>query len=75
MRYAGEVVAAVAAEEPDIAEEALDLIRVEYEPLAPVVDPMAAMAPGAPILPETRVQSESRLDKGNYHYEDRAQRC
>ena len=72
VRYAGEVVAAVAAEEPDIAEEAVDLIRVEYEPLTPVVDPVAAMAPGAPILHETRVRSESRLDAAHYRYEDRS---
>ena len=72
VRYAGEVVAAVAAEEPDIAEEALDLIQVEYEALEPVLDPIEAMSPAAPVLHETRVQSESRLDKGHYHYEDRA---
>ena len=72
VRYAGEVVAAVAAEEPDIAEEAVDLIRVEYEPMTPVVDPVAAMAPGAPILHETRVRSESRLDAAHYRYEDRS---
>ena len=72
VRYAGEVVAAVAADEPGIAEEAVELIHVEYEPLAPVLDPMEAMEPGAPVLHETRVQSESRLDKGHYHYEDRA---
>ena len=72
VRYAGEVVAAVAAEAPDVAEEALDLIQVEYEPLAAVYDPAEAMESGAPILHETRVQSESRLDKGHYHYEERA---
>ena len=72
VRYAGEVVAAVAAEESDIAEEAVDLIQVEYEPLTAVFDPVEAMERGAPILHETRVQSESRLDKGHYHYEDRA---
>ena len=72
VRYAGEVVAAVAAEESDIAEEAVDLIQVEYEPLMAVFDPVEAMERGAPILHETRVQSQSRLDKGHYHYEDRA---
>ena len=72
VRYAGEVVAAVAAEEPDVAEAALDLIQVEYEPLAAVFDPVEAMESGAPVLHETRVRSESRLDKGHYHYEDRA---
>ena len=38
VRYVGEVVAAVAAEERDVAEEALDLIEVEYEPLPAVFD-------------------------------------
>ena len=39
VRYIGEEVAAVAATEEDIAEEALDLIQVEYEPLPAVFDP------------------------------------
>jgi CO/xanthine dehydrogenase Mo-binding subunit len=43
-------VAAVAAADADTAAEALALIRVEYEPLAPVFDPQAALAPGAPLL-------------------------
>ena len=71
VRYVGEVVAAVAAEDPDAAEEAVDLIQVEYEPLTPVLDPVDAMSPGGPVLHETRVKSESRLDKGHYRYEDR----
>src|SRR5688572_24473853 len=50
VRYVGEVVAAVAAEARDIAEEALDLIEVDYEPLAAVFDPAEAMKPEAPIL-------------------------
>src|SRR5688572_33425796 len=50
VRYAGEVIAAVAAEGRDVAEEALDLIEVEYEPLAAVFDPAEAMKPEAPVL-------------------------
>jgi len=50
VRYAGERVAAVAADDEDIAEEALSLIRIEYEELPAVMDPFEAMAPGAPIL-------------------------
>ena len=34
VRYVGDIIAAVAAEEQDIAEEALELIEVEYEPFA-----------------------------------------
>lgn len=71
VRYVGEVVAAVAAEDPDVAEEAVDLIQVEYEPLPPVLNPADAMSPASPVLHETRVLSESRLDKEHYRYEDR----
>src|SRR5262245_34920829 len=50
VRYAGEEIAAVAAVDADIAEEAIDLIDVEYEPLPAVFDPLEAMKPGAPVL-------------------------
>jgi len=50
VRYVGEEVAAVAAIDEDTAEEALDLLRVEYEPLPAVFDPEEAMKPGAPQL-------------------------
>jgi CO/xanthine dehydrogenase Mo-binding subunit len=48
--YEGHAVASVAATEPWIAEEALDLIEVEYEVLPHVIDVEDAMQPGAPIL-------------------------
>ncbi len=48
--YYGHAVAAVAAENIHIAEEALALIEVEYEVLPHVLDGKAAMAPDAPIL-------------------------
>ncbi|MCX6022126.1 MAG: xanthine dehydrogenase family protein molybdopterin-binding subunit [Chloroflexi bacterium] len=48
--YAGQPIAAVLAEDPSIAEEALDLIDVEYQPLPAVVDPVAAIQPGAPLV-------------------------
>ena len=50
VRYIGEEVAAVAAIDEDTAEEALDLIEVEYGPLAAVFDPEQAMQPGAPLV-------------------------
>ena len=50
VRFVGEKVAAVAADDPDIAEEALLLIDVEYEELPAVFDPLEAMAPGAPVV-------------------------
>jgi 2-furoyl-CoA dehydrogenase large subunit len=50
VRYAGEPVALVAAVDRYVAEDALELIEVEYEPLPPVVDPVAALAPEAALL-------------------------
>src|ERR687887_1021770 len=50
VRFVGDRVAAVAAESREIAEEALNLIEVEYEQLPAVFDPLEAMKPGAPIL-------------------------
>jgi CO/xanthine dehydrogenase Mo-binding subunit len=46
-------VAAGVAESRDIAEDAADLVKVEYEPLAPVVDPEAAMKEDAELVHET----------------------
>jgi len=50
VRFAGERVAAVAAEDRDAAEEALQLIEVEYEELPAVFDPLQALEESAPIL-------------------------
>ncbi len=50
VRFIGEKVAGVSAETEDIAEEALNLIEVDYEELEPVVDPVEAMKSSAPIL-------------------------
>ena len=46
VRHYGDRVAAVAAISPEIAEEALNLIDVEYEPLPVVLDPLEAMRAG-----------------------------
>ena len=51
--YEGHAVAAVAATSAHVAEEALDLIQVEYEVLAPVLDVRPAMEDDAPLLHET----------------------
>ncbi|MDA0264250.1 MAG: xanthine dehydrogenase family protein molybdopterin-binding subunit [Chloroflexi bacterium] len=50
VRFAGQKVVAVAAEDDDIAEEALNLIQIEYEELEPILDPVAAIRPGATTL-------------------------
>ncbi len=50
VRFIGERVAAVAAETEEAAERALDLIEVEYEEMEPLLDPLEAMKPTAPLL-------------------------
>lgn len=50
VRYIGEKVAGIAAIDKDIAEEALNLIDVEYEELPAVFDPLEALKPEAPLL-------------------------
>ena len=50
VRFFGDGVAAVAAVSEDVAEEALELIAVEYEVLPAVFDPEEAMLPGAPSI-------------------------
>jgi carbon-monoxide dehydrogenase large subunit len=52
VRYVGEGVAAIAAESRYIAEDARDLVTVEYEPLPALVDPEAALAEDAPLVHE-----------------------
>ena len=52
VRFQGEPVAAIAAETPEVAAEAAELVRVEYEPLPGVYDPLEAMKPGAPPVHE-----------------------
>ncbi len=50
VRFVGDRVAAVAAETPEIAREAIDLIDVKYEVHDAVLTPREALAPGAPIV-------------------------
>ena len=50
VRFVGEKVAAVAADDVDTAEEALTLIEVEYEELPAIFDPVQAMQPEAPVV-------------------------
>ncbi|MFT5089567.1 MAG: xanthine dehydrogenase molybdenum-binding subunit [Candidatus Latescibacterota bacterium] len=56
--YKGHALAAIAATSVHIAEEALDLIEVEYEVLPAVVDVQKAMQDDAPLLDETRTTRE-----------------
>lgn len=58
-------IAAVAATDPDIAAEAVELIQVEYEELEAVFSPEEALAPGAPLIhatdPKGRVMTDNIL--------------
>src|SRR3989454_8087094 len=50
VRYVGEIVAMVVADSAERAEDAVDLIEVEWDLLAPVVDMTGAAEPGAPLI-------------------------
>ncbi len=65
-------IAAVAAIDPEIAEEAVELIKVEYEPLPGVFSPQEAMQEGSPLVHETDDQGRPRTDNLvplNFHHE------
>jgi len=57
--FVGQPVAAVAADEPAIAEEACDLIQVDYEVLPAAVDPLDAMQVGAPPVAEAGTEADT----------------
>lgn len=50
VRYVGDAVAVVVAESRHQAQDALELMEVDYEPLTPVIDPQQALQEGAPQL-------------------------
>src|SRR5213078_725321 len=50
VRFQGQEVAAVIAEDPYIARDALELIDVDYEPLEPLTTPQRALESDAPII-------------------------
>ncbi|MDP8922765.1 MAG: xanthine dehydrogenase family protein molybdopterin-binding subunit [Chloroflexota bacterium] len=57
--FAGQPVAAVAADELAIADEALDLIDVEYEVLPVAVDPIESMRPDAPRVADEGTEADT----------------
>ncbi|MBI2918757.1 MAG: xanthine dehydrogenase family protein molybdopterin-binding subunit [Chloroflexi bacterium] len=71
VRHIGDTVAAVAAVDEETAEEALELIKVEYEVLPAVFDPMEALKPDAPLVHKDMVSYEpkKRACRGNIHLE------
>src|SRR2546425_5242988 len=67
-RFVGEAVVAIIADSVYRAHDALDLVRVDYEPLPAVVDVEAALAPGAPRIHDelaTNVAAEWRQRVGD----------
>jgi CO/xanthine dehydrogenase Mo-binding subunit len=68
VRFDGELVALVGAEDLRTARRAVELIEVDYDPLPPVSDATDALAPGAPILHESRGTNlllEDKLEWGD----------
>ena len=68
VRYIGDEVAAVAAIDEETAQEALDLIQVDYDPLTPVFDSLEALKEGAPVIHEDapdNVSSEVLIEFGD----------
>lgn len=66
--YIGDAICLVAAETPEILEEAKKLVRVEYEQLEGVFDPREAMKEEAPLVhegSETNVLAHEHLVRGN----------
>lgn len=64
--YKGHPVAAVAADNIHIAQEAASLIEVEYEVLPPVMDVLKAMEDSAPVLnPDVRTEEAATGEKGD----------
>jgi carbon-monoxide dehydrogenase large subunit len=66
VRFQGQEVAAVVAEDPYVAKDALELIDVDYEPLEPIVTPQRALEPDAPVI---RTDKEGKTDNHIYDWE------
>ena len=68
VRHVGEAVAVIVADDRYIAEDAAELVELDLEVLAPVVDPVTALEPGAAILHErygTNLLAEFSIAKGD----------
>jgi carbon-monoxide dehydrogenase large subunit len=68
VRYVGEPVAVVVATSRYLAEDALELIDVEYEPLPPLAHPLSALAADAPLLHDdagTNLAAEFEITQGD----------
>jgi putative selenate reductase molybdopterin-binding subunit len=61
VRFAGQRVAAVVADTIALAEQAVDLVEVDYEVLAAVFEPDHATAPGAPLVHGDKTAAQARI--------------
>lgn len=68
VRYVGEPVAIAIADSRYLAEDALDLIEVDYEKLPAVIDPVAALDPAQPVLHE--VLGTNLVSERSFRYGD-----
>ena len=68
VRHVGEVVALVAAESREIAEESLELIEVEYRELPAVFDLLEAVKPGAPVLHVERNETSAGVHREEFNF-------
>src|SRR5258708_28662205 len=66
VRFQGQEVACVIADDPYIAKDACELIEVTYEPLPAIVSPMQAVADGAPVI---RDDKQNQADNVIYDWE------
>jgi CO/xanthine dehydrogenase Mo-binding subunit len=63
--FHGQPIAAVLASDPHVAEEAVALIEVDYEALPPVVDPIAAMEEGSPLVRSPLTDVDRSEERGH----------
>jgi len=66
VRYVGEPVALVVAESRYIAEDAAELVAIDYAPLEAVIDPLAACEKSAPLLHPEAATNEVSVRKFSY---------
>jgi len=66
VRFQGQEVAAVIADDPYTAKDALEYIEVDYDPLPAVTTPQAALEPDAPVI---RDEKEGQDSNRIYHWE------
>ncbi len=61
VRFQGQEVACVVADDPYIAKDGCEAIVVDYEPLPPIVNPIQATAPGAPLIRDDKTGQDSNV--------------